>query len=181
MKIRLCAAFIVRLPSNDLVLLGVLRLGTWIRCYVTLCLLRVNLWNLRVYILSLKRSSFWWIWLQPSELVSFRTKGLARRSSALFVSPRVPLRAISKNAMLFFLLDVIIGAGAADLVSESSVRAHSIRGVATSVAFLRNWSVSKVLEAATWRSNSVFASFYLKDVSYLFEGLQYLGNFMATG
>ena len=110
-----------------------------------------------------------------------RTKGLARRSSALFVSPRIPLRAISKNAMLFFLLDVIIGAGAADLVSESSVRAHSIRGVATSVAFLRNWSVSKVLEAATWRSNSVFASFYLKDVSYLFEGLWSLGNFMATG
>ena len=90
-----------------------------------------------------------------------KTKGLARRSSALFVSPRVP----SKNALSFFLRDVIIGAGAADLVAESSVRAHSISGVATSVAFLRNWLVSKVLEAATWRSNSVFASCYLKDVS----------------
>ena len=66
-------------------------------------------------------------------------------------------------------------------MSESSVRAHSIRGVATSVAFLRNWSVSKVLEAAAWRSNSVLASFYLKDVSYLFEGLRYLGPFVAAG
>ena len=35
----------------------------------------------------------------------------------------------------FFLRDVIIGAGAVDLVAESSVRAHSIRGVATSAAF----------------------------------------------
>ena len=64
-----------------------------------------------------------------------KTKGLARRSSALFVSPWVPLRAVSKNALSFFLQDVIIGAGAADLVSESSVRAHIIRGVATSVAY----------------------------------------------
>ena len=64
-----------------------------------------------------------------------RTKGLARRSSALFVSPRVPSRAISKNALSFFLRDVIVGVGAADVVSGSSVRAHSIRGVAISVAF----------------------------------------------
>ena len=67
------------------------------------------------------------------------------------------------------------------MVSESSVRAHSIRWVATSVAFLRNWSVSKVVEAATWRSNSVFTSFYLKDVSYLFEDLRSLGPFVAAG
>ena len=37
-----------------------------------------------------------------------KTKGLARRSR------RVPSRAISKNALSFFLRDVIIGAGAAD-------------------------------------------------------------------
>ena len=110
-----------------------------------------------------------------------KTKGLARRSSAFFVSPWIPSRAISKNALLFFLRDVIVGVGAADLVAESSVRAHSIGGVATSVAFLQNWSVSKVLEAATWRSNSVFTSFYLKDVSYLFEGLRSLGSFVAAG
>ena len=52
------------------------------------------------------------------------TKGLARRSSALFVFPRVPSRSISKNALSFFLWDVIIDAGAADVVSGSSVRAQ---------------------------------------------------------
>ena len=110
-----------------------------------------------------------------------KTKGLAHRSSALFVSPRVPSRSISKNAFSFFLRDVIIGAGAADVVPGSSVRAHSIRGVATFVAFLQNWWASKVLEAATWRSNSVFASFYLKAISYLFDDLQSLGPFVAAG
>ena len=38
-----------------------------------------------------------------------------------------------------------------------SLHAHSVRGIATSVSFMRNWLVSRVLEAATWRSNLVFA------------------------
>ena len=38
--------------------------------------------------------------------------------------------------------------------------------VSTSITFNRNWSVCPVLNAATCRSNSVFASFYLKDVTY---------------
>ena len=109
-----------------------------------------------------------------------RTKGLAGQSSSLFVSPRCPLHSISKNALSFFLREVIRDSGAI-VTSSAPVRAHSICGVATSVSFLRNWVVSKVLEAATWKSNSVFASFYLNDVSYVFEGLRSLGPFIAAG
>ena len=61
------------------------------------------------------------------------------------------------------------------------MRAHSICGVSTCVAFLQNWSVSKVLEAATWKSNSVSASFYFKDIQYIFEGIHSLGPFVAAG
>ena len=61
------------------------------------------------------------------------------------------------------------------------LRAHSAQGVATSVSFLRNWSISKVLEAASWRSNSVFASFNFRDISYVFQGLRSLGPFVAAG
>ena len=57
---------------------------------------------------------------------------------------------LSKNAMFFFLCQVISDAGAVQAESSGSPRAHSIRGVATSAAFLRNWSISKVLEATTW-------------------------------
>ena len=104
-----------------------------------------------------------------------RTKGLTGRSSSLFVSPRCPSRAISKNALSFFLREVIQDSGAV-LPSAGPVWAHSIRGMATSVSFLRNWAVSKVLEAATWKSKSVFGSFYLNDISYVFEGLRSLGR-----
>ena len=64
-----------------------------------------------------------------------RTKGLAGRSSSLFVLPCCPLRAISKNALSFFLCEVIQDSGAV-LPSAGPVRAHSICGVATSVSFL---------------------------------------------
>ena len=84
------------------------------------------------------------------------------------VSPRRPSRALSKNALSFFIRQVILDAGTVD-EDASLPRVHSIRGVAASAAFLRNWSVSKVLDAATWRSNLVFASFYLRDLSYSFS------------
>ena len=52
------------------------------------------------------------------------------------------------------------------LGQSGGLRAHSIRGMSASAAFMRNQSVSKVLEAATWRSNSVFSSFYFKDICF---------------
>ena len=60
-------------------------------------------------------------------------------------------------------------------------RAHSIRGIATSSAFFRNWSLSNVLEVASWRSNTVFTSFYFRDIQYVFEGARSLGPFVAAG
>ena len=91
-----------------------------------------------------------------------RTKSAVSRASCLFVSPHSPSRHISKNAVSFFLREVISGVGA-------------VRG------FLQIWSVSKALEALSWRSNSVFASFYLCDVQYVMEGLRSLGPIVAAG
>ena len=92
---------------------------------------------------------------------------------SLFVSPRRP-RALSKNAVSFFLREVIHQAEAGQ-PEVGPVRAHSIRGLSTSAAFHRNWSDARVLESATWRSNSVFVSFYLRDLHHDFEGLRSLG------
>ena len=60
-------------------------------------------------------------------------------------------------------------------------RAHSVHGVGTSCTFLRNWRVSDVLQAATWRSDIVFAAFYLKDVAYVLEDRRSLGPFVSSG
>ena len=98
----------------------------------------------------------------------------------LFVSPRRPTRHLSKNALSFFLREVISAAGAAR-PQVGSLRAHEVRSVSTSVAFHRNWSVSSVLESATWASSSVFSSFYLRDIQHEYDGLLSLGPFVAAG
>ena len=87
---------------------------------------------------------------------------------------------MSKNGISFLLREVIVHSGASS-GDVAAPRAHSIRGIATSSAFFKNWSLSSVLEAASWRSNMVFTSFYLKDVQYIFEGVRFLGPFVAAG
>ena len=79
------------------------------------------------------------------------------------------------------LREVIFGAGAVRGNEGPPLRAHNIPGISTSAVFLQKWSVSKVLEAATWKSNSEFASFYFCDIQYVFEGLRSLGPFVAAG
>ena len=87
---------------------------------------------------------------------------------------------MSKKAISYFLREVIAESSAN---KETGVVpcAHSIRGDATSTAFHRNWSVSSVLNAACWRSNSVFTSFYLKDLHFEIDGLCSLGPLVAGG
>ena len=106
-----------------------------------------------------------------------RTATLAPHRHRLFVSPRCPSRSISKNAVSFLLRDVISSAGASRL-EVGRLRAHDVRGVSTSVAFRRNWSV---LDSATWSSSSVFSSFYLRDIQHKYDGLLSLGLFVAAG
>ena len=108
-----------------------------------------------------------------------RSAAFVPRCSSLFVSPKKPFRGISKNAISYFLRDVISAAGASSQVTTP--RAHSIRSMATSISYVRNASISKVLEAASWRSISVFASFYLKDVIYSLGEYRSLGPFIAAG
>ena len=109
-----------------------------------------------------------------------RTRSLSPSRHRLFVSPRRPSRAMSKNAVSSFLHEVIHAAGAARH-EVGSVRAHEIRSVSTSVAFHRNWPVSSVLESATWSSSSVFSSFYLRDIQHKYDGMLSLGLFVAAG
>ena len=113
-------------------------------------------------------------------LYLLRARSLSPCRHRLFVSPRRHSRAMSKNAVSFFLREVISAAGAAR-PHVGSLRAHEVRSVSTSVAFHRNWSVSSVLESATWASSSVFSSFYLRDIQHEYDGLLSLGPFVAAG
>ena len=110
--------------------------------------------------------------LAISEYVA-RTSRFVNRLLRLFVSSRNPSRAMSKNGISYLLQEVIVHSGASSN-DVAAPKAHSIRGIMTSSAFFKNWSLASVLEAASWRANTVFTSFYLKDV-------RSSGPFVAAG
>ena len=128
-----------------------------------------------------------------------RTASFPSRPCSLFVSPRVPYRSLSKNALSFFIREVVSEAysssgravpapspsAASSSFSSSrphsSLRAHGVRGVAASWAFHRNAPLSSILEVATWSSPSVFSSFYLSDVQFSSSSGFGLGPVVAAG
>ena len=92
-----------------------------------------------------------------------RTSGFVNRPRKLSVSRRRPSCAMSKNGISFLLREVIVHSGASS-EDGAAPRAHSIHGIAISSAFFKNWSISSVLQAASWKSNTVFTSFYFRDL-----------------
>ena len=82
----------------------------------------------------------------------------------------IVLSSLTKNALSFSLRLMIISAST---FWEGASHTHIICRVATSAVFL--------VEAATWRSNPVFASFYFRDLSFSLDGCSSLGPFVADG
>ena len=82
--------------------------------------------------------------IRALRLYLLRARSLSPGCHRLFVSPRRPSRAMSKNAVSFFLGEVISAAEAAR-PQVGSLRAHDVCSVSMSVAFHRNWSVTSVL------------------------------------
>ena len=94
--------------------------------------------------------------------------------SRLFVSPRNPERAMS-----FYLRQLIVDSGAVS--SARPPRAHDIHGISTSLNYYSNLSLSNLMQVATWRSNRVFASRYLKEVSATQDNIQQFGPLVIAG
>ena len=71
---------------------------------------------------------------------------------------------------LFLLREVIVNSGASSGDVGIQYSRHS-----NIFCLLSELSLSNILEATSWRTNTVFTSFYLKDVHYIFEGVRSLG------
>ena len=97
----------------------------------------------------------------------------------LFVSPKNPKRSMSKNAMSFYLRQLIIDSGAVS--SARPPRAHDIRGIATSLNYYSNLSLTSLMQVATWKSKRVFAFRYLKEVSATQDNIQQFGPLVIAG
>ena len=118
----------------------------------------------------------------PVRAIKFLRKAARSASyipSRLFVSLRNPERAMSKNVISFYLRQLIIDSGAVS--TSRPPRAHDIRGIATSLNYYSNLSLSNLMQVATWKSNSVFASRYLKEVSATQDNIRQFGPLVIAG
>ena len=90
----------------------------------------------------------------PVRAIKFLRKAAPSASyipSRLFVSPRNPERAMSMNAISFYLRQLITDSGAVS--SSRPPRAHDVRGNATSLNYYSIFSLSHLMQVATWKSN----------------------------
>ena len=113
-----------------------------------------------------------------------RTGKIRGPASSLWCAVRNPSSPMSKNAISFFLRDLIREAHAQ--IEENrlpilKVKAHDIRAVATSLAFRHNLSLESILNCTFWRSKSLFATHYLKEVETIYENCSTLGGLLVAG
>ena len=52
-------------------------------------------------------------------------------------------------------------------LTHTNFQARELRAFASSLAFHQNYSLKQVMEAASWRNNNTFVSFYLRDLSQI--------------
>ena len=52
-------------------------------------------------------------------------------------------------------------------LTHTNFQARELRAFASSLGFHQNYSLKQVMEAASWRNNNTFVSFYLRDLSQI--------------
>ena len=52
-------------------------------------------------------------------------------------------------------------------LTHTNFQARELRAFSSSLAFHQNYSLKQVMEAASWRNNNTFVSFYLRDLSQM--------------
>ena len=112
-----------------------------------------------------------------------RTKDLRGDRTRLFLPIDQDRQDISAQPISSWIRQVIRGAYD-DLSTGGSsrirIKAHEVRAVATSVALARNCAVKDIIASVAWRSDSVFARFYLRDMKGQQAELDRLGTVAAA-
>ena len=111
-----------------------------------------------------------------------RTSQLRPRCERLLVTSGRTKKEISKNTVSFWLCKVILLAyqlSGKPLPSRSPL-ARETRGIAPSLLFKKNYAVSQVLKAGTWRRHTTFTRHYLRDLSHKSLDTSHLGPVVAA-
>ena len=104
------------------------------------------------------------------------------RCERLFVTSGHTKKEISKNTVLFWLRRVISLAYqlSSKPLPTPSPLARETRGIAPSLLFKKNYAVSQVLKAGTWRRHTTFTRHYLRDLSHKSLDTFHLGPMVAA-
>ena len=96
------------------------------------------------------------------------------------MSPGGSRREISKNSVSHWIRRVISRAHseAGDLVPRP--QAQETRSLGPSLLFKKNYSVESVLRAGTWKRQTTFSRFYLRDLSFRILDTYHLGPVVAA-
>ena len=111
-----------------------------------------------------------------------RTSDSRPKHPRLFISSQRKRKDISKNTVSYWIRSVI--KRAYNSASEEDkklwkISTHEVRALSTSLLFRHNCAILDVMSAASWRNNTTFASFYLRDLSHKFLDLSSLGPIVA--
>lgn len=89
---------------------------------------------------------------------------------------------VNRNTVALWLRHTILAAyDAAKLPHPTANNPHEIRALASTMALHSNCSVPTIMEGCFWKSNTVFASHYLRDLAVEdVEGLQSFGPLVVA-
>ena len=120
------------------------------------------------------------------EIVSARTLCVnlplhTRRCTRLLLHWDPLIDDIQRTHVSRWLVEVVQDAYTrADLEYDDDIRAHELRAIASSWAYVNQVRLEDILAAASWRSSGVFQGSYLRDMSSIVDGMATLGPIVAA-
>ena len=113
-----------------------------------------------------------------------RTDEIRTTQKRLFISFKEGhAQDICKNTVSVWLKKTVLAAysfASEDTRTLHGVKAHDVRAMAASWAFLRNALIESILGACRWKSHSTFSSFYLRDLTSIQDEMLRLGPVVAA-
>ena len=112
-----------------------------------------------------------------------RTKQFRPSCKHLFISTGQEKKGISRNTISFWIRTVIdhgYSSASEDDCRAVKVSAHKVHSIASSMPFKKNVAVSQILQAGTWKSQSTFTKFYLREVTHKSLDAFYIRHVVAA-